>query len=156
MIPLHRLWAVCMLSLVVFSLVAVRLGYLQIYRHANLSARAQREQTSHSQMSSRGAIFDRAGYVLAMNLRGGSCFADPKRIKNPSAAARSLAPVLSLPAPMVEAKLKQRRRFVWLARRLDRPASYRRRTVVDGEWLARRRVAAQLVGEGVHGGSVSR
>ncbi len=119
MIPLHRLWSVCMGSLLVFTLVVGRLGYLQIYRHASLLQRAEKEHTLHYVEIPRGAIFDRAGHVLAMSIGGGSCFADPKRIKNPAATARALAPILAMPPATLEAKLRQHRRFVWLARRLD-------------------------------------
>jgi cell division protein FtsI (penicillin-binding protein 3) len=119
MIPLHRLWSVCMLSLVIFGLVVTRLGYLQIYCHASLSEKAAKERVHHAIEIPRGAIFDRSGHVLAMTITGGSCFADPKRIKNPAMVARALAPVLNLPANTLEAKLRQRRRFVWLGRRLD-------------------------------------
>jgi cell division protein FtsI (penicillin-binding protein 3) len=119
MIPLYRLWAICMASLIGFTLVVGRLAYLQIFRHSVLSERATREQSRHYQETPRGAIFDRSGHVLAMTIGGGSCFADPKRIANPAATAKQLAPILEMPVHAVEAKLRQRRRFVWLARRLD-------------------------------------
>lgn len=119
MIPLHRLWAVCMLSLSVFLFVVGRLGYLQIYCHADLSRRAERERSRGYVEVPRGAIFDRAGHVLAMSIGGGSCFADPKRVKNPVQAARALSPLLNVSVPTLERKLSQPKRFVWLARRLD-------------------------------------
>ena len=119
MIPLHRIWVACMASLAVFALVVGRLGYLQIYRHAALSMKAEREHARRFDQTHRGAILDRFGHVLAMTLGGGSCFADPKKIKNPAATARLLSPLLNVPAAELETKFSQRRRFVWLARRLD-------------------------------------
>lgn len=119
MIPLHRIWIACMGTLMAFLFVTARLGYLQIYQHAALSKRANREHAARYGETPRGAILDRFGNVMAMTLGGGSCFADPKRVKNPAATARTLAPLLDMSVAEVEAKLTQKKRFVWLARRLD-------------------------------------
>src|SRR5437867_299827 len=118
MISVHRMWTMCMASLAIFLLVVGRLSYLQIYCHTALTQKAEHQRARHLEDTPRGAIFDRAGHVLAVSIGGGSCFADPKRIKNPAATARALAPVLNLSTATLEAKLKQHRRFVWLARRL--------------------------------------
>ena len=97
-------------SLAAFLLVVGRLGYLQIYCHAELMQRAERER-AHPQMDApRGTIFDRSGHVLALSIGGGSCFADPKHIKNAGSVARALSPLLNIPAHTLEAKLTQENR----------------------------------------------
>ncbi len=110
----------CVLSLMGFVAVTGRLGYLQLYRHAALSQRVEREHSRQNvEMVERGAIMDRNGGVLAMSIEGGACFADPRTVQNVDETARVLSGVLHLPKPMLRAKLTQRKRFVWLARRLD-------------------------------------
>src|SRR5882672_7557277 len=111
MICLQRIWSICMGSLLTFFLVVGRLGYLQIYCHAALTERAERERSQHTLDMPRGAIFDRSGHVLAMSIGGGSCFADPKLIKNPLATAQWLSPMINVPVPVLQAKLTQRKRF---------------------------------------------
>ena len=80
-----------------FALVAGRLGYLQLYCHAALQERVNREQSrtqGSANVPSRGAILDRTGAVLAMSIQGGACFADPHRVQNADETARLLAPLL--------------------------------------------------------------
>jgi cell division protein FtsI (penicillin-binding protein 3) len=126
MIKTKRLWMTTFLSLVFFAFVAARLSYLQIYCHAALQERVDREKSRayHStDATPRGAILDRTGAVLAMSIQGGACFADPHRVTNADESARLLAPILHEPVAALKGKLTQRRRFVWLARRLDPEAA---------------------------------
>src|SRR5262249_46170801 len=118
----HRLWTTSFFSLIFLAVVGGRLGYLQIYCHAALQERVEREKSRafHAEdLDPRGAILDRNGAVLAMSIQGGACFADPHHAASPTETARLLSPLLHLPASAIAAKLAQRRRFVWLARRLD-------------------------------------
>src|SRR6266849_6673706 len=122
MIKAKRLWSTTFLSLVFFVIVAARLGYLQIYCHAELQGRVDRVNLRTKNLTDvepRGAILDRTGTVLAMSIQGGECFADPRRVTNPEDSARLLAPVLHELSSVIKGKLVQRKRFVWLARRLD-------------------------------------
>lgn len=121
MIKASRLWTTCVLTLLFFTAVVSRLAYLQIYSHASLSRRAEKEQARRAMedIQPRGSIIDRNGAVLAMSIRGGACYADPKMVKNPDETARMLSPLLRVPHPVLRAKLVQKKRFVWLARRLD-------------------------------------
>jgi cell division protein FtsI (penicillin-binding protein 3) len=122
MIRTQRLWLARAISLVFFLGVVLRLGYVQLLCHAALEERADRER-HHTQTSvdldGRGAILDRTGAVLAMNIRGGACFADPRKIGPVEESARLLSEVLHEPIAAIKAKLTQPKRFVWLARRLD-------------------------------------
>lgn len=120
MIKSHRLWTTCVMTLIFFGLVITRLGYLQLYCHAALSERANREQARHVEdIRPRGSILDRHGFVLATSIRGGGCYADPAMVKQADETARLLAPLVRISATTLKAKLTQKRRFVWLARRLD-------------------------------------
>lgn len=107
-------------TLFLFSAILFRLGYLQLYIGTELSAKADRNRSRHMiDQVSRGAILDRHGSVLAISIEGGACFVDPKLVKRPVETAQALAPVINLPVHELKAKLMQKRRFVWLARRLD-------------------------------------
>lgn len=122
MIRHARLWVTRFASLIFFFAVAGRLGYLQIYCHASLQQQVDRERSRKSRLvpvDPRGAILDRKGAFLAMSIQGGACFADPKRVLRPVETAKQLAPILQEPASMVLQKLTLKKRFVWLARRLD-------------------------------------
>lgn len=116
----RRFWMARVASLAAFALIVTRLGYLQIYCHAALREKADRERSRRTFDSpARGAILDRNGAVLATSIQGGACFADPARVTQADETARLLSPILRIPADTLRVKLTRRRRFVWLARRLD-------------------------------------
>jgi len=120
MMSARRLWLMCVLSLVSYALLITRLGYLQIVCHDELAARASREGNRKVvQQLTRGAIADRTGAILAVSIQGGAIFADPTQVTGADETARLLAPLVQMPSAAIRAKLSQRRRFVWLARRLD-------------------------------------
>lgn len=119
MIKARRLWMTGTLSMLAFIFLVARLGYLQLYCHAALTERAEKEHAQHNEPAARGAILDRSGDILAMSLQGGACFADPAAVHNPDESARTLAPLLHLPPTSIKLKLLEHRRFVWLGRRLD-------------------------------------
>lgn len=120
MIRIRRLWTVCFFSFAPFSPIVVRLAYLQVVKHGDLEARAERQVTRHQgDMTSRGAILDRTGATLSVSIQGGSCFADPKLVENPTQTAATLAQWLHVSATPIKARLVEKKRFVWLARRLD-------------------------------------
>ncbi len=103
-----------------FALVLGRLVQLQVLQAAELSVKADRQhQKSVTVEGSRGAIYDRRGKVLAMNLEVPSVFGVPASLENPSGTARDLARVLRVRADEIEKKLRQERNFVWIARKVD-------------------------------------
>jgi len=125
MIRKSRFRFVCFMSMFSFVAIIARLGWLQVVQHEELCARADRQQARRQPaMQARGAIYDRQGATLAMSIQGGNCYADPQRVENPAQTAKILSSWLGIPAPVLKAKLEQRKRFVWLARRLD-PATAR-------------------------------
>src|SRR6266478_3526547 len=105
MIRTKRLWTTRFLSLFFFTLVAGRLGYLQLYCHADLQERVERERSRSRrtlEAQPRGAILDRTGTVLAMSIQGGACFADPHHVLNAEGAARLLSPLLHEPVTFLK------------------------------------------------------
>jgi cell division protein FtsI (penicillin-binding protein 3) len=118
--PAHR--ARWLLLLVVVSLVAVtgRLVQLQVVSAGEYAARglAQRLHTLPIP-AERGTIFDRNGNELSMSVRQSTVYADPSLVKDPVATAAQLAPILSIDPKVLEAKLRQKGEFVYLARKVD-------------------------------------
>ncbi len=125
MIKPQRFKMVSWASLLIFSMIVMRLGYLQIYCHASLVERVEREQERRRGPveATRGQILDRSGRVLAMSIGGSSCFADPRHVVNPTATAAALSPLLHVQASTLKEKLIEHKRFVWLGRRLDPDAT---------------------------------
>jgi cell division protein FtsI (penicillin-binding protein 3) len=103
-----------------FGVVLFRLVTLQVLQAAELTAKADRQhQKTVSLEGARGTIVDRHGKVLAMNLEVPSVFGVPTDVDSPAKTARMLSPVLHIRANELEQKLRQDRRFVWLARKLE-------------------------------------
>src|SRR4051794_14936428 len=118
--PAHR--ARWLLLLVVVSLVAVtlRLVQLQLVSADEYAARGLRQRLHTLPINAeRGTVFDRNGNELAMSVRQATVYADPSQIKHPAATAAKLAPVLYMDPAALEAKLRQKGEFVYLARKVD-------------------------------------
>ena len=115
-----------------FGIVLFRLVTLQVLQAAELTVKADRQhQKTVSLEGARGTIVDRHGKVLAMNLEVPSVFGVPTDVDSPAKVARVLSPVLHVRANELEQKLRQDRRFVWLARKLDPE---------QGRWFERTRI----------------
>ncbi|HEY2821034.1 MAG TPA: hypothetical protein VGJ06_08340, partial [Candidatus Acidoferrum sp.] len=78
--------------------VFFRLGYLQLVRHGDYLARAQKQQQRTIDITpQRGTIFDRAGHPLAMSVPVKSAFAVPAEIADESMAAHLLSGIVNVP-----------------------------------------------------------
>src|ERR1700741_3091475 len=98
-----RLVIVACLALFWLTAVFGRLGYLQLFRHSEYMARAQRQQQRVIEITpKRGAIYDRNMHPLAMSIPVDSAFAVPSELGDQQLAAR----------------LESSRSFVWIARKL--------------------------------------
>lgn len=129
-----RRYVLLLLLLCGFGVVLFRLVTLQVLQAAELSVKADRQhQKTVSLEGARGAIVDRHGKVLAMNVEVPSVFGVPNTVDSPLKTARQLSPILHVRTDELERKLRQDRRFVWLARKLD-PEQGRRldRLSLDG------------------------
>jgi cell division protein FtsI (penicillin-binding protein 3) len=102
-------------------IVAGRLVQVQLFRHDDYVARAQRQQERTLELSPvRGSILDARQHVLAESVAAESVYADPQAIADPRATAKALAaiPALHLSARQIEAKLSGGGAFAWVARQL--------------------------------------
>ncbi len=116
----RRRFAVVLVFIAGFVAVLIRLFTLQVLQAAELSVKADRQHSKTVTLEGpRGAIYDRHGKVLAINVEVPSVFGMPTLLNDPSGVARRLSPVLHVRAADIEKKLKQDRSFVWLARKLD-------------------------------------
>ncbi len=129
-----RRYVLLLLLLCGFGVVLFRLLTLQVLQAAELSVQANRQhQKTVSLEGARGTIVDRHGKILAMNVEVPSVFGVPTTVDSPLKTARQLSPILHVKTEELERKLRQDRRFVWLARKLD-PEQGRRldRLSLDG------------------------
>jgi cell division protein FtsI (penicillin-binding protein 3) len=96
-----------------------RLSYLQLIKHGEYLARAQRQQQRTIEITpKRGIIYDRNLRALAMSVPVKSAFAVPAEIADESLAARLLSGVLGVPQDVLEARMASSRSFVWISRKL--------------------------------------
>jgi cell division protein FtsI (penicillin-binding protein 3) len=96
-----------------------RLSYLQLIKHGEYLARAQRQQQRTIEITpKRGIIYDRNLRALAMSVPVKSAFAVPGEIADESLAARLLSGVLGVPQDVLETRMASSRSFVWISRKL--------------------------------------
>ena len=120
--------------------IEARLIYLQVYRHAELAARAERQQLRTVAASGkRGEILDREGHVFAYSVDADSIYAVPTEIADPAKAASSLCGALG------DCTFADRQALAERIRR-GRAFVYVRRQVTPDQ--ARRVAALQLEGVG--------
>src|SRR5215475_12696900 len=115
-----RLLIVAGVALLWMTAVFGRLGYLQLVRHSDYLARAQRQQQRTIDITpKRGAIYDRNMHPLAMSVPVESAFAVPAEVgDNKAMAARLLSNVLGVPRDVLEARFQSGGSFVWISRKL--------------------------------------
>jgi cell division protein FtsI (penicillin-binding protein 3) len=103
-----------------FFIIAGRLFNLQVLRAEEFTQLAGRQhQKTLAVEAGRGAIYDRSGKILAINMEVPSVFGAPKYVSDPQSTAVRLNRVLQTDVRQLESKLKSERDFVWLARRLE-------------------------------------
>jgi cell division protein FtsI (penicillin-binding protein 3) len=102
-----------------FTGVVGRLGWLQIVRHGDLAALAERQYSRTVVLQAqRGPIVDRQGAPLATSSPAESLFAQPRAVGDPVRVAARLSPLVGLSERELHAALISGKSFVWLRRRL--------------------------------------
>lgn len=104
--------------------IQARLLWLQVAQHAELKARAERQQMrTVDAVAKRGEIVDRNGHVLAYSVDAESVYAVPTEIKDPSAVARTLCRALddcdAREQQRIEERLGRQRAFAFVRRQLS-------------------------------------
>lgn len=106
--------------------VSVRLVYLQFSQYDSLANRARQQQQNAIETSPlRGELLDRQGRELARSVQTVSLFLDPDGLdaKTLDQSAQQVAKILNLKesdlAKEFREALEEKRRFIWIARRLD-------------------------------------
>lgn len=122
----QRRVVVLVLLLAGFSLVFFRLVHLQVIQAHELTTKVRRQHHKIFTIEGRrGAIYDRHGKVLALNLDVPSVYGMPSAIDNPRLTARRLAALLDLSASDIRSRLGADRNFVWLKRKADHAVEQR-------------------------------
>ena len=148
---------------VAFGGVSVRLAWLQIIRHGELSQLAERQYSRTVVLpAQRGAIVDRNGATLATSAAAESLFAQPRVLGDPVRVAARLAPVLHGRESELHALLTSDKAFVWIRRKLPPTIAAQVRALREPglgllaeplRLYPNRELAAHLIGfEGADGG----
>lgn len=104
--------------------IEARLIYLQVFRHADLVARAERQQKrTIDAPAKRGEILDRSGHVLAYSVDTDSIYAVPPEIEDANKAAAALCGAIEDCTPRDRQALVERfgrqRAFVYVRRQVS-------------------------------------
>ncbi|MFA7265595.1 MAG: penicillin-binding protein 2 [Candidatus Nanopelagicales bacterium] len=122
----HRLRALLLCALFVFSLFAARLVDLQIVRGDAVAQVAQNSRmVKVVQPAERGKIYDATGIALAQSVPARDITADPYLIDDPAEYAAKLSPVVGIPEATLIASMQRSTnqsgkevRFAYLARKV--------------------------------------
>ncbi|MDH4192757.1 MAG: penicillin-binding protein 2 [Nitrospirota bacterium] len=108
---------VCLGLLLGFVVIGCRLFYLQVIQAEVGAHQAQQQhQKTVVVQPDRGVIVDRHGHPLALNVEVASLYVRPPSLKDPHRTARSLAPVLEMPATQLGDLFTRNQPFVWVKR----------------------------------------
>ncbi len=113
----RRTFIVGALFMLWLTIIGLRTGYLQLYRGAWLSNKAEGQYIKELTIrGKRGAIYDRHHQAMAVSIETTSVAAYPNAIEDKPAAIAKLAKALHLKRKVVKAKLASPKSFVWLKR----------------------------------------
>ncbi len=115
--------------------IEARLVYLQVVRHAELSARAERQQSRTIEApAKRGELLDRRGRVLAYSVDADTIYAVPTDIEAPDQAASALCGALAdcttKDRQALADRIRRGRAFVYVRRQVS-PEQARRVAALD-------------------------
>jgi cell division protein FtsI (penicillin-binding protein 3) len=140
--------------------IQARLVFLQVYKHTEMQARAENQSARTMDISAkRGDILDRHGRVLAYSVDSDSVYGVPSEIKDAGKAAsvvcRALADCSAKELEALTGRLRQRKAFVYVRRRVT-PLQARRVAELnldgigfikeDRRFYPKKQLAAQVLG----------
>src|SRR5438270_1375201 len=113
----RRIGLLFLVFIALLGIAVIRATYLGSFRAGSLRQAAATQQVQTITIPApRGTITDRNGVELAVSEAADDVVADPYLIKNPQAAARELAPLLSKPfSTVLQLLTKPHTGFVYLA-----------------------------------------
>lgn len=101
-------------------LILIRAFELQVREVEQYRGHAERQAlTKKRVVAKRGVIKDRHGAELAISVDVDSIYAEPQRVTDPEAVAKTLAPILGRSKESIRKKLEADRYFTYLQRRVD-------------------------------------
>jgi cell division protein FtsI (penicillin-binding protein 3) len=120
----HRTAGVAAVMVLWVAGIEARLVQLQIVRHADLVARAERQQLGTSEApAKRGDIVDRRGHILATSVDADTIYAVPSEIAGPDATAARLCAALGDCAAKEQQalgeRLRVRKAFAYVRRQVS-------------------------------------
>ena len=155
--------------LVLAGALVLRAGYIQLWNNPKLDQMSRKQfQSKVLIRPPRGAIIDRNGEPLAVNIEAQSLAANPLKIRNRRVLARLLSKALSeasgVPCQSLLRKFAEKKEFVWIKRHLSESEMNRLRKfkIIDGDgdlaqglWLVKEngrvyphgKLAAHVLGE---------
>ena len=126
-----RVFVAILAMLFAFALLAARLVYLQVYRHADLDEQAENNRTAVVPIvPNRGLILDRNGIVLATNYSAYTLEITPSKVANLEETIAALGTVIDI-------QLRDKRRFKRLREESKNFESLPIRTRLTDEEVAR-------------------
>ncbi|MCP4714702.1 MAG: penicillin-binding protein 2 [Deltaproteobacteria bacterium] len=114
-----NIYIIGLLFLVLFVIIAVKAYFLQILTSQELSKKIRSQHKRRISLApTRGTIYDRNGAEMAMSIDVESLFVRPHQVDTPGSVARQLAPIIGMSRATITRKLKSRKSFVWLKRKV--------------------------------------
>ncbi len=139
-----------------FTIIGAKAMYLQIFCRSWLSEKAANQyEVSLISSGKRGTIYDRNLREMAVSIDVTSIAAHPPQIKNPKAAAKSLAKALKINRNVLAERLTSEKKFVWIKRKVTpKEAETVRNLNIDGldflrehkRFYPNKTLASQLIG----------
>ena len=140
--------------------IEARLVYLQVVEHADMMARANRQQLKPVKLpAKRGEIVDRAGHVLAYSVDADTIAANPSAIEHPNEVAARICAALdrcgAAQRQSMAERLSSDQQFAFLARQVSPDEARRVKALgVDGllffkesrRYYPKKELAAHLLG----------
>ncbi len=102
-----------------FSIIWLRMAYLQLWEGSFLAAGAKRQHlVSEVITKPRGIITDRNGYILARSVRIRSVSADPRLVEDIDKYTEILSGILDSSPEYIHKQLSRKKAFSWLQRKV--------------------------------------
>lgn len=136
----RRVEAALGLFVLVFAVLSLRAAHLSVFDQRGFTLGQAQSQSTLTLPPSRGVIVDRSGAALALSVDAPSVYVERSRVSDPRATAKALSRVFSLDAGDLEAKLREKRGFLFVARWVEPAQADRVRALgLDGVGVVQER-----------------